>query len=144
MIKKKSLKNNNEGFYTTSLVLIVLSISVLFISLSTGPMINTKKSIKRTILQQETSIKERNGYERLYSTLIEDPVIDKVISYDDLGISFNLTTLELELENGDFKKRVVEVVKSDEDIVKDDKKIVRKFEITSDLNSDIKVREIDW
>lgn len=85
---------NNKGFYTSTVILLTLLVSVALMSLFTSPVLNSLTDVVKIDTFEMETINRRNAYERLYSNLIENPSLDGNVLYEDIGESFVIKELD--------------------------------------------------
>lgn len=89
-------ENNKGGFVYVGAFTIILIVVILISSISNNLLI-TKSSMK----SKDSLVKgvnDRNGFERLYGEIINNPMIDGKISYEDLNRDYEIKEISLEKE----------------------------------------------
>lgn len=90
---------NKKGYATIGIIFAVLFVVMIISPLFFRPIMNTSVSVKEASQVLPAYLKKRNGLERLHGMLYENNSLEGTVNFEDLGATYELETVAMELEN---------------------------------------------
>lgn len=90
---------NKKGYATIGVIFAVLLVVMIISPLFFRPVMNTSVSVKEASQVLPAYLKKRNGLERLHGMLYENNSLEGTVNFEDLGATYELETVAMELEN---------------------------------------------